>query len=111
MTLADVLFPNLSDHEGQLGLDLEECEAMGAQHSEETHDDLKEMDREESLFADRLRALMAERGLTQAQLAEKIGVGQPAISMMLQRACRPQRRTVQRLAEALAVHPEELWPG
>lgn len=49
--------------------------------------------------------------MTQDQLAEKIGVGQPAISMMLKRQCRPQKRTVQRLAEALGVAAEELWPG
>jgi len=44
-------------------------------------------------------------------LAEKIGVGQPAISMMLQRQCRPQKRTVMRIAEALGVSAEELWPN
>jgi transcriptional regulator with XRE-family HTH domain len=54
---------------------------------------------------------MDKAGLTQEQLAEKIGVGQPAISMMLKRQCRPQKRTVQRLAEALGVAAEELWPG
>jgi transcriptional regulator with XRE-family HTH domain len=48
--------------------------------------------------------------MTQAQLADKLGLGQPAISMMLQRNCRPQKRTVVRLADALGVAPEELWP-
>jgi transcriptional regulator with XRE-family HTH domain len=68
------------------------------------------MDQEEASFADRLRSLMEKKGLTQEQLAAKVGVGQPAISMMLQRNCRPQRRTVLRLAEAFGVSPEELWP-
>ena len=49
--------------------------------------------------------------MTQEQLAAKIGVGQPAISNMLNRQCRPQRRTVKRLATALDVSPEDLWPG
>lgn len=107
MTLADVLFPNR--HEGELGSDLKECEAMGAQHSEETRTTLERMDREEACFAERLRDLMQKRGVTQTQLAEQIGVGQSAIAMMLQRQCRPQRRTVARIAEALKVRPEELW--
>jgi lambda repressor-like predicted transcriptional regulator len=109
MTLADILFPNL--HEGELGSDLEECEAMDTQHSREAREKQKRMDREEATFADRLRAAMHERGVTQMQLAEQIGVGQSAIAMMLQRQCRPQRRTVERMAEALGTTPEELWPG
>lgn len=108
MTLADVLFPNL--FEGELGSDLEECEAQGAKYSQETRETLERMDREESTFADHLRAVMQECGVTQVQLAERIGVGQPAIAMMLQRQCRPQRRTVVRMAEALGVPPERLWP-
>ena len=48
--------------------------------------------------------------MTQAQLAGVVGIGQPAISMMLKRQCRPQQRTVQRLAEALGVAAEKLWP-
>jgi hypothetical protein len=31
--------------------------------------------------------------------------------MMLQRQCRPQRRNVARMAEALEVPPDTLWPG
>ena len=109
MTLADVLFPNR--FEGEIGSDLEECEAQGAQYSEETKETLERMDREEATFAERLRTVMHERGVTQVQLAEKIGVGQSAIAMMLQRQCRPQRRTVSRMAEALEVSPDTLWPG
>jgi lambda repressor-like predicted transcriptional regulator len=109
MTLADVLFPNL--HDGELGSDLKECEVMSAQHSPETRETLKGMDREEATFAERLRTVMHERGVTQVQLAERIGVGQSAIAMMLQRECRPQRRTVARMADALGVPPEQLWPG
>jgi lambda repressor-like predicted transcriptional regulator len=109
MTLADVLFPNR--FEGEIGSDLEECEAQGAQYSQEAKETLERMDREEATFAERLRNVMHERGVTQVQLAEKIGVGQSAIAMMLQRECRPQRRTVARMAEALEVTPDTLWPG
>jgi DNA-binding XRE family transcriptional regulator len=70
-----------------------------------------EMEEREAAFAATLARLMAERQLTQAQLAERVGVGQSAISMLLKRRCRPQRRTVGKLAEALGVPVEELWPG
>jgi lambda repressor-like predicted transcriptional regulator len=109
MTLADVLFPN--PHEGELGSDLQECEAQGSQYSAETRETLERMDREEATFAERLRAVMESRGMTQVELARRIGVGQSAVAMMLQRECRPQRRTVVRMAEALEVAPRELWPG
>ncbi len=48
---------------------------------------------------------------TQNELAAKVGIGQPAVSMMLNRACRPQRKTVIRFAEVLEVAPQDLWPG
>jgi lambda repressor-like predicted transcriptional regulator len=108
--LAEILFPN-ADHKGLPGLDLVEAEAIARNISEEAKDVLDEMDKEESIFAENLRAAMAKQGLTQAQLAERIGVGQPAISNMLQRECRPQQRTVMKLAQALGVPPEELWPN
>ena len=108
-TLADALFPN--QHEGKLGIDLEEAEAMGASHSSETAGILERFNREEENFAIRLRAAMDEKGITQEQLAASMGIGQPAISNMLNRQCRPQRRTVVRFAEALGVLPESLWPS
>ncbi len=109
MTLADALFPN--PHDGKLGMDLEESERIGAGCSEEMRATLEEMDREEATFASLLRNAMEAQGITQEQLAAKIRVGQPAISNMLSRQCRPQRRTILRLAEALSVSPETLWPG
>ena len=45
----------------------------------------------------------------QIDLANASGVGQPAISMMLSRNCRPQKRTVIRIAAALGISPGELW--
>jgi lambda repressor-like predicted transcriptional regulator len=109
MTLADALFPN--PHEGKFGVDLAESERLGARRFAETRAVLEEMDREEKTFAARLREVMEREGITQEQLAAKVGVSQPAISNMLNRECRPQRRTVVRLAEALNVGPNELWAG
>jgi transcriptional regulator with XRE-family HTH domain len=53
---------------------------------------------------------MKKHGMTQAELAEKTDVNQPAIANMLSRECRPQRRTIAKLAAAFGVEPEELWP-
>jgi lambda repressor-like predicted transcriptional regulator len=76
------------------------------------HDELRaQLEKTEVAFAATLARLMAERQLTQAQLAERTGVGQSAISMLLNRRCRPQQRTLGKLAEALGVPVEELWPG
>ncbi len=47
--------------------------------------------------------------VTEVQLARRIGVSQSAISMMLPRRCRPQRRTVEKLAETLGVKADDLW--
>lgn len=68
-----------------------------------------ELMEEESAFARKLRATMRDKGITQAALAGLMGVRQPAISMMLSRTCRPQRRTVEKLASALGVEIGELW--
>ena len=107
-TLAEALFPK--PHGGSLGLDLHEAEEMDTQDSSETAAVLKRMDTEEATFAERLRRIMEETGLTQEQLANAVGVGQSAIAMMLTRNCRPQRRTVAKLAAALGVVPGALWP-
>lgn len=95
---------------GEWGLDLEEAEKMGAQHSTEAKAALETLDREEQTFAERLSNIMEEKGVTQQELAGKIGVGQPAIAMMLARQCRPQKRTVARIAEALGVNVGAIWP-
>lgn len=69
------------------------------------------MDAEEATFAGRVAAIMQERAMTQEQLATAVGVSQSAISNMLNRQCRPQRKTVAKIAKALDVAPEMLWPN
>jgi lambda repressor-like predicted transcriptional regulator len=108
--LAEILFPN-ADDKGMPGLDLAEVETIAPSVNPDAKDVLDQMDREEAVFAERLRNLMEAKGVTQAELADKLGIGQPAISMMLNRVCRPQRKTIVRFAEALGVRPEELWPS
>ncbi len=107
--IAEILFPN-SDTRGLPGLDLEDVERLAPLTNPEAGPVLAEMDRQEATFAGRLQSLLTAKGVTQAELAAKVGVGQPAISMMLNRVCRPQRKTVEKIAAALGVAPEELWP-
>lgn len=109
-TLADILYPNTHEGDRMPGMDLVEAEKI-ARGSPEADAVLTGMDREEETFAVSLEAAMHAKGMTQTDLAKQIGVGQSAISMMLKRQCRPQRRTVQRIADALGVSPEKLWPG
>ena len=103
-TIAEALFP--SHHNGSLGIDLRDAED-GA--PENVLSVLENMDNEEESFAQRIEAILNDREMTQTDLAAASGVGQPAISMMLSRQCRPQRRTVEKIANALAIAPEELW--
>jgi repressor LexA len=49
-------------------------------------------------FAEWLDAQMLERGLTQAELASKVGVSQQAVSLWLQGERSPGVRSVNRLA-------------
>jgi DNA-binding XRE family transcriptional regulator len=55
-----------------------------------------------------LAAWRIHRGLSQSELGEMIGVTQAAIAQMERSDRRLQRRTVQRLADALSVVPEQL---
>lgn len=109
LTLADALFPN--PHKGKLGIDLEESERLGAEASDEMRQAVAELDQEEATFSERLGNEMKQRGISQEALAEMVGIGQPAISNILNRKSRPQRRTVVKFADALGVSPEDLWPG
>ncbi len=106
--LAEILFPD-ADNKGVPGLDLCEAEEIAAETSPEAKETLAAMDKQEAAFAQKLRELMARHKMTQAELAEKAGLGQPAISMMLNRSCRPQRKTVMKFAQIFGVEPQELW--
>lgn len=108
-TLADALFPDF--YKGHLGMDLQESEDDASEESQELQEIVTRMNEEEATFADRLRCIMEQRKITQKELADRIGVGQPAISNMLNRQCRPQKRTLHNLAAALEVAPTELWPS
>jgi len=108
--LAEIPFPD-ADEKGLPGLDLADAEAIAPSQNLEAREVLSRMDEEEVNFAKRLRQLMEAKGLTQAQLADTVGIGQPAVSMILNRSCRPQRKTVLRFAEALGVSPDHLCPG
>ena len=107
--IADILFPN-ADHRGVPGLDLEEAEKIAVAVEPAAAPLIEKMDKQEATFAERLRHVMETNGVTQAELAKKVGIGQPAISMMLNRTCRPQQKTIGKIAAALGVESEELWP-
>ncbi|MEX0820148.1 MAG: helix-turn-helix transcriptional regulator [Pirellulaceae bacterium] len=71
---------------------------------------IAECDREKRTFAERLRELLDQRRVSQTELAERTGCSQSAISHMLNRNSRPQKKTIFKLAEALQVEPAALWP-
>ncbi len=103
-------FHLLPDDEGRYGMDLARSEAGAAQRFPSLASEVKQMDSQEALFADRLRQIMKDKNITQQQLAERIECSQPAISQMLNRKCRPQRKTLDKIASALSVDVLELWP-
>lgn len=82
-TIQDVLFP---------------CEP-------EDLDDIEPAD----TFGARVQAVVDAKGITQCELAERIGVSQPAVSMLLRRGRKPQAATVTRIAVALGVPESELF--
>jgi DNA-binding XRE family transcriptional regulator len=104
-TLLDILYPEYAAD--GFGIDSTTLAELDRSTDPATN---AELDGQEQAFADRLRSLMVRQGLTQQQLADRVGVGQPAIANMLARECRPQMRTVQRLAKALGVGTDDLWP-
>lgn len=69
------------------------------------------MNEENANFGQRVTLLLEARGMTQGDLAAEIGIGQPAVSMIISRGCQPQKKTVEKIAKALKVSCEELWPG
>ncbi len=107
-TLSEALFP--VSHNGGLGIDIEDLRKIGLRESEEFKDEIRRFDERQESFSARLKAAMDAQGISQSELAEKTGVQQPAISMMLNRSCHPQRRSVEKLAAGLGIKPSDLWP-
>ena len=107
-TISEALFPSRSA--GQLGVDLEDAEHLDSERLKEFQEVHAVMEHEEAHFVDRVQFLMHERDMTQGQLAEACGIGQPGVSNLLSRRSRPQRRTIDKIAKALNVSPHEIWP-
>jgi transcriptional regulator with XRE-family HTH domain len=108
-TIADALLSNPNDG-GECGPDLAASGAGSEADYASLGGEVQKPDCQEAAFADRLRELMAVRCVTQQELSNRVGCSQPAISQMLNRKSRPQKKTILRLAEALQVQPQELWP-
>lgn len=53
---------------------------------------------------------METKRISQQELADLVGCSQPAISQMLNRSCRPQKKTILKIAEALQGQAQDLWP-
>lgn len=115
-TIADALFLNPENGHGRYGMDLTRVERDSAKgHPVEARrpvvaNRLDQLDTREAMFAERLRHFLSEKNITQEELADRIGCTQSAISKMLSRNARPQRKTIFKLAEALGVAPTDLWP-
>ena len=110
MTIADALFLNPDDEDGEYGQDLDASESYAASRVPSLAGKVEKMNAQEAKFARRLRESMEAKRISQQELAERMGCSQPAISQMLHRKCRPQKKTILKLAEALNVQPCELWP-
>jgi len=108
-TIAELLFP--TPHKGRYGIAMEDIDAEAASVDSSARDVARHLDEEEQNFAAALRKQMSAIDMTQAELAKRAGIGQPAIAMMLRRQCRPQQRTVEKLANAIGIAPSELWPA
>jgi len=56
-------------------------------------------------FSDALRALLAERGMSQRELARRLGISAQAINSWLNTGITPARENVERVEDELAVEP------
>ncbi|KLU02290.1 hypothetical protein RISK_005356 [Rhodopirellula islandica] len=112
-TIADAL--HLNPQEGH-GLDFRKSQTeIATKHPDPAWrpiiaDRQKQMDSQEATFADRVKTLLQQKNITQEELAERIDCTQSAVSKMLSRKSRPQRKTILKMATALNVEPTALWP-
>jgi len=111
-TLADALFLRPDETDKDYGQPLAESETYTAKINPALNREVRTMNSQQEFFARQVRAIMDSKRLSQQDLAVRMGCTQPAISQLLDRLphCRPQKRTIHKLAEALAVPPQELWP-
>jgi DNA-binding XRE family transcriptional regulator len=100
-TIVEAIFPALA---ADL---LESCEKIRKSPKPQEYNN--KLISQEEFFANQVREIMTNKNITQEQLAERIGVGQSAICNMLNRKCRPQRRTIEKVAKALDVEVDALW--
>lgn len=100
-TISGMLFPDSDDPRGSSVGDAVEDSPAPRQVSTNSMEDI---------FIERVRELMGKKHVTQKELATKIGCTQPAISQMLNRRCRPQKLTILKIAAALGVDAQDLWP-
>ncbi len=91
------------------GISIEEIERE-AQSSLEGAAAAEGFEREAGGFGQNLRRVRGEKGLNQKELAAASNMTQPQISYLERGKHRPQEATVNKLAEALGVSPEELLP-
>lgn len=116
-TIADALFLKPFEGHGRYGMDLSTIERESAEKHEQVErrpvvsSRLDQLDSQEATFAERLRQILEEKNLTQAKLAERTGCTQSAVSRMLSRNARPQRKTIFKMAQALNIEATELWPN
>jgi len=99
-TIMEAIYPSQS---------VDDLQAFNRRVKDDNDGHNAEMIQEEEHFAEKLQALMTEKDMTQVQLAQATGVGQPAISNMVNRQSRPQKRTIVKIAAALQVEPSDLW--
>lgn len=59
-------------------------------------------------FAEKITLLMNAKGLTQAELSRKIGVGQTTVSLWQRGAATPTPRTMQKVSDYFQIPPEVL---
>lgn len=115
-TIADALFLTPYEGHGPYGMDLATIERESAERHEQVErrsvvsNRLDQLDSQEATFAQRLRHILEMKNVTQGELAERIGCTQSAVSKMLSRNARPQRKTILKMAQALNIEATDLWP-
>lgn len=105
-TIAEALF--FRSQQSDIGIDLD------GEHADlapgQIQDVLKQMEAEELDFGERVTRLLEAKKMSQDELAAALDLTPPAVAMIIARDCRPQRHTIERVATALSVPAEELWP-